>query len=302
MFKFYRKDYSDMFNMQKKLHTSSLPAPVNMGVGNDQRRSVFEYKTMSPAEFLGKVADFCLLGRSTLVCDFNLEKEKILLRQMMGYLHGEPRILVCSESQISEVEYLKRSFPAGIVNSGEPIVNGIYLLPLSEPAQKLKDLLSTYPDVYFVIYLSRVTLDTAALNLLNSLGLGYMLLIDRDPSNMVERADDRTRLFCTDYVFAGGYPGMALQSMSSCLWSYEKLVTQHITNVMDNSIEDHVSITQMNNLVRTPVFFDYELQTLSNNGKFLVADRLRQRAYVSDIFSQEKEKVSWLSMLFGGGY
>lgn len=287
-----------MFNYQKNLHTSSLPAPVNTGKGNDQRRGVVEYKAMTPAEFLGKIPNLDLLGRTTVLCDMDLSRDIMLLRQMMGYLQGVPRMLVCSETQLAELEYLKRAFPAGVVANGCQMKNnGICTLPVVQPLQVLKDILTSYPDVYIVLHLSRITLDVATLNLLNSLALGYMLLIDRDPCNMMEKAEERNRLFCTDYVFAGSYPGNALQYMSENLWTYEKLVTQHITNRIEYPGMDPVSVTQMNSLHEFPVFTKYELTELTQQGKFLIADRLRQKCYVSDIFTPEPERRGILRLL-----
>lgn len=286
---------------QKMLHTSSLPAPVNTGLGNDERRHVIQYtEKMTSAEFLSHVPDFKLAGRSAIVCDYDFFREHILLRQLMGYLQGIPRMLICSENQLEELNFMKRMFPAGVVSGDEPAANGIYLLSADQPLQNLKNFLMDY-RIYPIIYMSRLTLDNSALRMLTSLNSGYMLLIDRDPASMIENSDDRKRLFCTDYVMAGGYPGAALEYMSECLWSYEKLVTQHISSMVPE--HDSFSVTQMERLEETPVFRKDELDGLSKDGQFLIADRLRHICMVGNIYEQQKEeKRSFLSRILGRAF
>lgn len=282
---------------QKMLHTSSLPAPVNTGVGNDERRHVIQYtEKMTPAEFLSQMEDFRLAGRSALVCDYDFSREHILLRQLMGYLKGIPRVLICNENQLPELDFMKHMFPTGVVSGRMPEVNGIYILSAEQSLQELKNFLTAY-RVYPVIYMACLTLDNSALRILTSLSSGYMLLIDRDPSTMVEISDERIRLFCTDYVMAGGYPGAALQCMSDCLWSYEKLVTQHMTSMIPE--HDSFSVVQMEKLEETPVFRKDELDRLSKQGQFLIADRLRHVCMVGNIYEKQEEKISLFRKMVG---
>ena len=283
-----------MFRDTKKLHTTSLPVPVNTGIGNDERRDVAEYKEkLTAGEFLSKI-DFDLAGRSAILCDYDFSRDKMLLRQLVGYLRGAPRVLICSESQLRNLDFFQQIFPAGIVSGGQsPIKNGIYVLPADQPVQSLKNLLESYA-IYPVIHMSRLTLDRSCLNLLTSLGTGYMLLVDKDPSAMVEEAGDQRRLFSVDYILAAGYPGAALEYTANCLWTYEKQVSSQMVSYTPGAEynPDSLSFMEMNRLDEVPVLRKFELQKLEQEGKFLIADRLKHRCMVGRIFEEEKQKRS----------
>lgn len=267
------------FNALRAQSAFSLPSPINLGLGNEMRRNIRELNARTPGEFVSNLDSLALHGHSAILCSMDLEGCIPLLRQLMGQLGGAPRALVCLDNRLGELEGLRTLFPAGIRSICAGFIpNGIATLPAAMPVETLKNTLCTNRSVYTVLYLRGLSLDTAALNILSSLPLGHMLLLNCDPTNTLEDSQNINRLFSRDWIFADSYPGASAQAVSALLPTYEKNVTQHMSNLY-NSQQDFHSISQLNHYEEFPVFTKTELYQLAGEGKSLAVDRIRQNCY-----------------------
>lgn len=275
------------FNALRAKSALSLPTPVNMGIGNEMRRNVRDLDARTSGEFISQLELAAMGAHSAIVCSMDLQGCMPLLRQLLGRLGDMPRVLICPENRLGELGGLHALFPAGNRDiSAGPIPNGIATLPAGMPVEALKNMLYTNRSVYTVLYLRGLSLDTAVLNLLNSMPVGHMLLLNCDPTNVLEDSQNINRLFSRDWIFADSYPGASAQAVSGLLPTYRKNVTQHMSNLY-NTAQDFHSISQLNTHDEVPVFTKAELYQLSDQHKALAVDRIHQACYTcrSEVFS-----------------